>query len=104
MPLCRLEKSTCVLSTGLEKNAEHLWRLGSTEAFRFFWHLGESVDSGQLVVFSSDKLLWYNVGEYDHIIHSSKRSEVQYALMYLITSLLPSIDQLESNSQPGLES
>lgn len=102
MPLYRLEKSTCVLSTGLEKNAEHLWRLGSTEAFRFFWHPGESVDSGQLVVFSSDKLLWYNVGEYDHIIHSSKRSE--YALMYLITSLLPSIDQLESNSQPGLES
>lgn len=36
-----------------------------------------SVDSGQLVVFSSDKLLWYNVGEYDHIIHSSKRSEVR---------------------------
>lgn len=28
----------------------------------------------------------------------------RYALMYLITSLLPSIDQLESNSQPGLES
>lgn len=77
MPLCRLEKSTCVLSTGLEKNAEHLWRLGSTEAFRFFWHPGESVDNGQLVVFSSDKLLWYNVGEYDHIIHSSKRSEVR---------------------------
>lgn len=103
MPLCRLEKSTCVLSTGLEKNAEHLWRLGSTEAFRFFWHPGESVDSGQLVVFSSDKLLWYNVGEYDHIIHSSKRSEVRPHVP-IITSLLPSIDQLESNSQPGLES
>lgn len=102
MPLCRLEKSTCVLSTGLEKNAEHLWRLGSTEAFRFFWHPGESVDSGQLVVFSSDKLLWYNVGEYDHIIIPQKGR--RYALMYLITSLLPSIDQLESNSQPGLES
>lgn len=28
----------------------------------------------------------------------------RYALMYLITSLLPSVDQLESNSQPGLES
>lgn len=28
----------------------------------------------------------------------------RYALMYLITSLLPSIDQLESNNQPGLES
>lgn len=55
----------------------HLWRLGSTEAFRFFWRPGDSADSGPLVVFSSDKLLWYNVGEYGHIIHSSKRSEVR---------------------------
>lgn len=78
MPLCRLENSTCVLSTGFErKKAEHLSRLGSTEAFRFFWRPGDSADSGPLVVFSSDKLLWYNVGEYGHIIHSSKRSEVR---------------------------
>lgn len=66
-----------VLATGLEKKAEHLWRLGSTEAFRFFWRPGDSADSGQLVVFSSDKLLRYNVGEYGHIIHYSKRSEVR---------------------------
>lgn len=102
MPLCRLEKSTYVLSTGLEKNAEHLWRLGSTEAFRFFWHPGSLWIAVNL--WYSAAISYFGTMLVNMAISSIPQKGRRYALMYLITSLLPSIDQLESNSQPGLES